>query len=152
MCVYFVTRGYFIFTQGNTKKCKEEKKTVFCCLDLALCVQMAHKSCNSRAVQLVHYFPCSRLFSHRVQSYQLDSCDSLDIFDDGTSYLSNGVYKQVLVRISLSLSSLCISPMHDFLWPSSEFISRVFFFLSFFSIFAVKETGERESLCVSVWL
>lgn len=58
---------------------------------------MAYKSCNSRAVQLVHYFPC-RLFSHRVQSYQLDSCDSLDIFDDATSGLSNGVYKHLVKR------------------------------------------------------
>ncbi|XP_046455469.1 partitioning defective 3 homolog isoform X7 [Daphnia pulex] len=66
---------------------------------------MAYKSCNSRAVQLVHYFPC-RLFSHRVQSYQLDSCDSLDIFDDATSGLSNGVYKHLSNDAAISVAAL----------------------------------------------
>ena len=92
---------------------------------------MAHKSCNSRAVQLVHYFPCSRLFSHRVQSYQLDSCDSLDIFDDGASYLSNGVYKQVLVRIDSSILPCTIS------------CGRLNSFFAFSSLFfAGKKRGE----------
>lgn len=105
---------------------------------------MAHRSCNSRAVQLVNYFPC-KLFSHRVQSYQLDSLDH--VFDEGTSYLSNGVYKHLVsyTPCQFSHATLWWLCHNSFLaWSSS---SSSFFVSNFFFVWGWTKKKEIRNWC-----